>query len=406
VSLSPDANDWKLSTVTWIFSLAFAMLGLSAALFGKWLEKVGPRKAMFVSMLCFSGGFFISALGIYLHQIFLIYLGYGFLGGIGLGLGYISPVSTLMKWFPDRPGMATGLAIMGFGGGALIGSPLAVALMDFFKSGTSNGVFETFLCLGGLYLFFMAFGVINIKIPKSALAPVVDLEKKSQVKHFSPEGMSVEKAIRTHQFWLLWIVLCSNVTAGIAIISQASPLIQEMFKGSVSASAASGFVGLLSIFNLFGRFVWSSLSDLMGRKITYSIYFGLGLILYATIPTLGHSQNLGLFILVCCLVISMYGGGFSAIPAYLKDLFGLYNVGAIHGRLLTAWSTAGILGPALITYLKERQLAQGVLLADSYTFTIYMMLIVLFVGFVANLLIQPLSEKQKLKRELKMKRFL
>ncbi len=383
-----DPADWKLSTVTWIFSLAFVMLGLSAAVFGKWLEKVGPRKAMFASTLCFSGGFFISALGIHLHQIALIYLGYGLLGGIGLGLGYISPVSTLMKWFPDKPGMATGLAIMGFGGGAMIGSPLALALMNHFQSSVSNGVLPTFLTMGAIYLVMMSFGVINIRIPQSLVA--TNINTGSSVDQ-SKTGMSVEDAIRTRQFWLLWVVLCTNVTAGIAVLSQASPMIQEMFTGLVTPAAAAGFVGLLSIFNLGGRFLWSSFSDRLGRKLTYTIYFGLGLFLYSVLPTLGKNHQLVLFVLTCCFIISMYGGGFATIPAYLKDIFGLYNVGAIHGRLLTAWSTAGVLGPALITYVKEQQLARGVPLAESYSFTIYLMLGVLLIGFIANRMVKSLG---------------
>lgn len=388
-------TDWKLSTVTWIFSLAFVMLGLSAAIFGKWLERVGPRKAMAVATLCFSGGFVVAALGIYLHKIILVYLGYGLLGGIGLGLGYISPVSTLMKWFPDKPGMATGLAIMGFGGGAMIGSPLALTLMNHFKTATSNGVLSTFLAMGAIYFVMMTFGVINIRIPQSAAhddsasaekTPAKAAEKASSVLI----GMSVEDAIRTPQFWLLWLVLCTNVTAGIAVLSQASPMIQEMFGGQVTAAAAAGFVGLLSLFNLGGRFLWSSFSDRIGRRMTYTIYFGLGLVLYGLLPQLGSKQALVPFVLVCCVILSMYGGGFATIPAYLKDIFGLYNVGAIHGRLLTAWSTAGVLGPALITYVKERQLAQGIPLVESYSFTIYLMLIVLSIGFIANRLVKPL----------------
>ncbi len=383
------SQDWKLSTVTWIFSLAFVMLGLSAAVFGKWLEKVGPRKAMFYSALCFSGGFFISSIGIFLHQIILIYLGYGILGGIGLGLGYISPVSTLMKWFPDKPGMATGLAIMGFGGGAMIGSPLALSLMDFYKSKFTNGVLETFLTMGSIYGLMMIFGVLNIRIPKSALEEV---KSNINLKNLSSTlNVSVEDAVRKPQFWLLWIVLCTNVTAGIAVLSQASPMIQDMFNGSVTPAAAGGFVGLLSIFNLAGRFLWSSFSDRLGRKTTYTVYFGLGIILYSVLPFFGKSQQLIPFVITCCLIISMYGGGFATIPAYLKDIFGLYNVGAIHGRLLTAWSTAGVLGPALITYIKEQQLARGVALSESYSVTIYLMLLVLIIGFIANRLVKPLN---------------
>jgi MFS family permease len=388
-------SDWAISQVTWIFSLAFFMLGMSAAVFGKWLEKVGPRLAMMISALFFSGGFLISAIGVSLHSIALLYLGYGILGGIGLGIGYISPVSTLMKWFPDRPGMATGMAIMGFGGGAMIGSPLAITLMNYFKTMTSNGVLETFVTLGLVYFSFMMFGVFNIRIPSPTLIAAKSISP--QVKQGSINStrgdVTVDNAMKTPQFWLLWLVLCTNVTAGIAVLSQASPMIQEIFAGKVTASAAAGFVGLLSIFNLVGRFVWSSSSDYFGRKKTYAIYFGLGMILYLLIPYFGKQQSMSFFVLVCCLIISMYGGGFSTIPAYLKDTFGLVNVGAIHGRLLTAWSTAGILGPTLITYIREQQLKAGISASETYSVTMYVMVGLLGVGFLANILVGDVNDK-------------
>jgi MFS family permease len=388
-------EDWKLSQVTLIFSLAFVMLGLSAAVFGKWLESAGPRLAMFFAAILFSGGFFISALGIQIHQIYLLYLGYGIFGGIGLGLGYISPVSTLMKWFPDRPGMATGMAIMGFGGGAMIGSPLAVGLMGHFASETSTGVLPTFLTMGTIYAFLMIYGVVNIRVPKAGWAPknFKAISEKKQMALKPVRDVLVEDAMKTKQFWLLWIMLCANVTAGIAMISQASPMIQEMFAGQVDAKMAAMFVGLLSFFNLIGRFIWSSLSDLMGRKMTYSIYFGLGLILYSCIPIFGKSGSVVFFIGTACLIISMYGGGFSTIPAYLKDIFGLVNVGAIHGRLLTAWSTAGILGPTLITYIREQKMSAGGSAADGYSLTMYIMSGFLLIGFVANRLVHGLGEQ-------------
>jgi MFS family permease len=391
------ASDWTITQVTWIFSLAFFMLGLSAALFGKWLEKAGPRLAMMISALCFSSGFVIAALGVYWHQIALLYLGYGIIGGIGLGIGYISPVSTLMKWFPDRPGMATGMAIMGFGGGAMIGSPLAVALMNYYKSASSNGVLESFLTLGAIYFLFMMFGMLNIRIPESAIKNQ-NIPANATANVLKPHAnlsgdVSVDNAMKTRQFWLLWLVLCTNVTAGIAVLSQASPMIQEIFAGKVTAIAAAGFVGLLSIFNLLGRFVWSSSSDFLGRKRTYSIYFGLGMLLYLTIPYFGHQQNVAFFVIACCIIMSMYGGGFSTIPAYLKDKFGLSNVGAIHGRLLTAWSTAGILGPSLITYLREQQLKAGIASSDTYSRTMYVMVGFLAVGFIANMFVGDVDEK-------------
>jgi MFS family permease len=331
----PVAGDWHLTTIGWIFSIAIIFLGLSAAVFGQWLERAGPRKAMFVSALCFSSGFFLSALGVYLHNIWLVYLGYGVFGGIGLGIGYISPVSTLIKWFPDRPGMATGLAIMGFGGGAMLGSPLGVALMKHFSSATSVGVWEAFLVMGVLYLMLMMVGVL----------------------------------------------------------SQASPMIQEMFPGRVTVEFAAMFVVLLSFFNLAGRFLWSSFSDKIGRKTVYGIYFGLGIILYSLIPTLGGLGSPILFVAAFAIIMTMYGGGFATIPAYLRDLFGTFQVGAIHGRLLTAWSTAGILGPVLVNYIREAQLNAGIPAAQAYTITMYIMASLLLIGFICNLAVREVDAR-------------
>jgi MFS family permease len=370
-------EDWKLTTLGWIFSLAMVFLGLSAAAFGKWLEAAGPRKAMFASAVCFSGGFFVSAVGVWLHQVWMLYLGYGVLGGIGLGLGYISPVSTLIKWFPDRPGMATGMAIMGFGGGAMIGAPLAEGLMALFRSPTSVGVAETFIAMGAIYFCFMMFGVLMVRLPPAA-GPASAITT----------GVPAGEAIRTPGFWLLWAVLFLNVTAGIGVLGQASPMIQEMFAGRVSPEAAAGFVGLLSLFNMAGRFCWSSLSDSIGRKTTYTIFFLLGAALYALTPQTGRLGSVVLFVLGYALIMSMYGGGFATIPAYLRDLFGIVQVGAIHGRLLTAWSAAGIAGPVLVNYLREYQIERGVPKAEAYTVTMYIMAGLLVVGFACNLLVQ------------------
>jgi MFS family permease len=382
-------GDWKLSTLGWIFSLAMVFLGLSAAVFGTWLEAVGPRKAMFAAAACFSGGFFVSALGIWLHQIWLLYLGYGVLGGIGLGVGYISPVSTLIKWFPDRPGMATGMAIMGFGGGALIGSPLAQALMTHFRSETSVGVAETFLALGAIYLCFMLFGAVMVRLPPPGWRPAGYVPRPGR---FAPRhDLTAAAAITTLPFWLLWLVLLLNVTAGIGVLGQASPMIQEMFPGRVTPEAAAGFVGLLSLFNMLGRFAWSSTSDVIGRKSTYTIFFLLGALLYGLTPQTGSSGLVVLFVLCYCLIMSMYGGGFATIPAYLRDLFGTMQVGAIHGRLLTAWSVAGIAGPVLVNYIREYQIDRGVARAEAYTVTMYLMTGLLLVGFVCNLLVRAVD---------------
>jgi MFS family permease len=385
--------DWKLSTLGWVFSVAIVFLGVSAAVFGAWLERVGPRRAMFASALCFGGGFQVAALGVALHQFWLVLIGYGVIGGIGLGLGYISPVSTLIKWFPDRPGMATGMAIMGFGGGAMIASPLSTMLMARFKTPTSQGVAETFVVMGLIYLAFMMFGVFSVRVPKPGWQPAGWTKTPSARKMMTDGNVTVDRAVRTRQFWLLWTVLCMNVTAGIGVLGQASPMIQEMFPGVISASAAAGFVGLLSLANMGGRFFWSSLSDLVGRKVIYATFFLLGAVLYALIPATGHAGSVVLFVLGYVIILSMYGGGFATIPAYLRDMFGGVQVGAIHGRLLTAWSTAGVLGPMLVNYIREYEIGHGVAKADAYTTTMHIMAGLLIVGFVCNLLVHPVDER-------------
>ena len=395
-------NDWELTTLGWIFSIALVTLGASAAIFGKWLERVGPRKAMFASALCFSGGFFTAALGVHFHEIWLVYLGHGFIGGIGLGLGYISPVSTLMKWFPDRPGMATGMAIMGFGGGAMIASPMAVALMDTFKSATSTGVAQTFLVMGAVYFLFMMFGVFTVRVPRPGWKPEGWVPKPVSKRHFVAKGhVDADVAIRTPQFYLLFAVLMLNVTAGIGVLGQASVMIQEMFsadavggKAAVTAAAAGGFVGLLSLFNMVGRFFWSALSDRLGRKTTYNVFFLLGALLYFAIPTIGNMGSIVLFVLCFGIIMSMYGGGFATIPAYLKDMFGTLQVGAIHGRLLLAWSAAAILGPVLVNYIRAYQIETLQLpAAQAYSITMYIMAGLLILGFVCNMMVKPVDDR-------------
>ena len=386
-------GDWNLPELGWIFSIAIVFLGLSAAVFGRWVERVGPRMAMFTAALCFSGGFMVSAIGVQVHQLWLIYLGYGVLGGCGLGIGYISPVSTLIKWFPDRPGMATGMAIMGFGGGALIASPLEVTLMDYFKSATSTGVLQTFLTMGAVYLVFMLIGAYFVRVPAAGWLPagyVAPTRSSAMITHANVE---VDEALKTPQFYLLWGVLCLNVTAGIGVLGQASPMIQEMFPGRVTPLAAAGFVGLLSLFNMGGRFVWSSISDMIGRKNTYRIFFALGFVLYALVPTSGRMGSVSLFVAGFAIILSMYGGGFATIPAYLRDMFGTMQVGAIHGRLLTAWSTAGVLGPVLVNYIREYQINNGVPKAEAYSITMYIMAGLLLVGFACNHAVKAVNAK-------------
>ncbi len=386
-------GDWSLVEVGWIFSLAIVCLGLSAAVFGRWMERVGPRRAMLTSALCFGGGFLVSAIGIHLHQIWLLYLGYGVLGGCGLGIGYISPVSTLIKWFPDRPGMATGMAIMGFGGGALIAAPLSLFLMEHFKTAASTGVLPTFVTMGVIYCAFIMIGAWAVRVPASDWKPAGWVEPLEQQRLVTTANVHVDVAWRTPQFWLLWGVLCMNVTAGIGVLGQASPMIQEIFAGRVSPAAAAGFVGLLSLFNMAGRFGWASASDYFGRRNTYGVFFLLGIALYALIPTFGAVGSVTLFVAAFAIILSMYGGGFATIPAYLRDVFGTMHVGAIHGRLLTAWSVAGVLGPVLVNYIREYQIASGIPKAQAYSTTMYIMCGLLLVGFLCNLLMREVDPR-------------
>jgi MFS family permease len=385
-------GDWPLTTTVWMFNIAFCALGASAFLWGKWLERVGPRKAMFVAAVCFAGGFFVAAGGVTLHSLPILYGGFA-LYGIGLGLGYISPVSTLIKWFPDRPGMATGMAIMGFGGGALIGSPLAQNLMDYWKTSASVGVAPTFVTMGTIYFVFMMFGVITVRVPPPDFKPEGYMPPTTAKRLVTTASVTADQALKTRQFWLLWAVLCLNVTAGIGVLAQASPMIQEMFQGRVSAGAAAGFVGFISLFNLLGRFFWSSVSDYLGRKNTYAVYFAFGTALYCAVPSLGREGNIGLFVGAFALIFTMYGGGFATIPAYLRDIFGVLQVGAIHGRLLTAWSAAAVAGPTLLTYLRAYQVARGVPKAEAYTTTMYIMASLLVVGFVCNALVTAVDAR-------------
>jgi MFS family permease len=386
-------GDWDLKQVGWIFSIAIVFLGSSAAVFGRWVERVGPRKSMFASAVCFSGGFLVSAVGIHLHQLWIIYLGYGVLGGCGLGIGYISPVSTLIKWFPDRPGMATGMAIMGFGGGALIAAPLSVMLMTHFKTAVSNGVLETFVTMGVIYFMFMMIGVYSVRVPASDWKPAGWTAPAQPQQLVTSAHVAVDMAWRTRQFWLLWVILCMNVSAGIGVIGQASPMIQEIFTGRVTPVSAAAFVGLISLFNMIGRFFWASTSDYIGRRNTYMIFFALGIVLYASVPSFGHLGSIPLFVAAFCIILSMYGGGFATIPAYLRDMFGTYQVGAIHGRLLTAWSVAGVLGPVLVNYIRQYQIDNGVPKAQAYSVTMYIMCGLLLIGLLCNYAMRAVNEK-------------
>ncbi|MBS0444367.1 MAG: OFA family MFS transporter [Proteobacteria bacterium] len=403
--------NWNIATLGWMFTLFFVILGSSAALWGGWLEHVGPRRAGIVAAACWCGGMLISAFGIYVHQYWLMIVGSGVIGGVGLGLGYISPVSTLIKWFPDRRGMATGMAIMGFGGGAMIGSPLAVMLMKAYATPTDPGVAATFVTMAVIYSVFMMGGALGYRIPPTGWKPAGWTPKVQATNTMiTTRHVHVSKVWGIPQFWLVWTVLTMNVSAGIGVIGMASPMLQEVFGGELInvpkkfteldktqlgaiAAVAGGFTALLSLFNIGGRFAWASLSDKISRKMTYIIFFLLGGVLYWSIPASAAAGNLFLFIGAVCIILSMYGGGFSTVPAYLADLFGTQNVGAIHGRLLTAWSTAGILGPVIVNYMREYQLGLGLPRNQVYNQTMYILVGLLVIGLICNLLIRPVADK-------------
>ena len=409
--LFTTSYDWRVSDVTVLYTLFFVFLGSSAALFGGWLERVGPRKAGVFAALCWCGGLAISALGVHLHQLWMMWLGSGVLGGIGLGLGYISPVSTLIKWFPDRRGMATGMAIMGFGGGALIGSPLADMMMNYFGNGVaSRGVAATLLAMACIYAVFMLSGAFGYRVPPAGWAPE-GWKPAAGRGMMTTRNVHLRDAHKTPQFWLIWLVLVLNVSAGIGVLAVASPMLQVMFGGKLIgaptvgfgalnadqsrqvAAIAAGFVGLLSLFNTGGRFFWASISDKLGRKVTFATFFALGFLMYAGAPWAAQAGIVALFVAAMCVSLSMYGGGFATVPAYLADMFGTQFVGAIHGRLLTAWSTAGVIGPLVITQIPEMQIKAGVPRDQAYTTTLYVLAGFLVLGFVCNLLIRPVSER-------------
>jgi MFS family permease len=403
--------DWKVASMGWMYTLFFVLLGVSAAIWGGWLERAGPRKAGFVAACCWGGGLLLGALGVYVHQLWLLWLGSGVIGGVGLGLGYISPVSTLVKWFPDRRGMATGMAIMGFGGGAMIGAPLANLLINYFKTPTSVGVWETFASMGVIYFVFMTIGAFAYRVSPVGWQPAGWTPPAKANAMISQYNVHLKDAHKTPQFWLIWWVLCLNVSAGIGVIGMASPMLQEIFAGKliglpnlsfgqlsadqkvVIAGIAAGFAGLLSLFNIGGRFFWASLSDYIGRKSTYYCFFLLGIALYALAPTFANMGSKALFVLAFGIILSMYGGGFATVPAYLADMFGTQFVGAIHGRLLTAWSTAGIIGPVVVNYIREFQLAAGVPRDHLYDTTMYILCAMLVGGLICNFLIKPVDHK-------------
>lgn len=404
--------DWRVADLGWMYTLYFVLLGIAAAIWGGWLERAGPRKAGVVSAVCWCGGMVIAAIGVYTHQLWLMWLGAGVIGGIGLGLGYISPVSTLIKWFPDRRGMATGMAIMGFGGGAMIGAPLADRLMNYFKSAEGVGVWQTLIVMAAIYFIFMMAGAFGYRVPPANWRPDGWSPPTTDKAMITTGSVHLRDAHKTKQFWLLWGLLTLNVSAGIGVIGLASPMLQEIFSGRLIglpelsfsqldagqktqiAAIGAGFAGLLSLFNIGGRFFWASMSDKLGRKNTYYVFFILGIVLYLAAPTLAQMGSKGLFVLAFGIILSMYGGGFATIPAYIADIFGTQFVGAIHGRILTAWSTAGIIGPVVINYIREAQLAAGVARGpDLYASTMYVLAGMLVLGLICNALVKPLDKK-------------
>jgi MFS family permease len=407
-----DCN-WSQFDLGWMYTFFFVLLGVSAAIWGGWLERAGPRKAGLVSLVCWCGGLLISALGVILHQLWMLWIGSGIIGGVGLGLGYISPVSTLIKWFPDRRGMATGMAIMGFGGGAMIGSPLATFLMSQFRTEIDPGVWQTFIAMAAIYACFMIVGAFGYRLPPVGWKPEGWAPPASSHAMITSNHVHLKDAHKTPQFWMLWVILCMNVSAGIGIIGAASPMLQETFGGALvgrpelgfadlkkdaaiatsAAAVGAGFVGLISLFNIFGRIAWASSSDNLGRKPTYFIFFTLGAALYVLSSYAADWKALALFVGAFCIIASMYGGGFATIPAYLADMFGTQFVGAIHGRLLTAWSTAGVLGPVIVNYLHDTRVAEGVVWDQIYGPIFYILAGLLVVGFIANLIVWPVDHK-------------
>ena len=402
--------NWSVLAVTHIFEIFIAMLGISAAVWGRWLEHAGPRKAGFVAACCWGGGLTLMGFAVSIHQLWLVFVG-AFIGGIGQGIGYITPVSTLIKWFPDRRGMATGFAIMGYGGGAMIGAPLAVWLMGHFARNGIPGVSETLVAMGVIYFIAMSAGAFGFRVapsgwyPRGWTPPANDRSKGMITR----QNVHLNQAWKTPQFWLIWGVLCTNVTAGIGVIAMASPMLQEVFgpkllglapgtamttvqKAALVASAA-GLVGLISLFNSLGRIFWASLSDKIGRKTAYFTFFVLGIVLYCLLPTWGHLLLPALFVASICIIVSMYGGGFATVPAYLADIFGPQMVGAIHGRLLTAWSVAGIIGPSLIAGIRQFEIDHGVAHNLIYDMTLYIMAGFLAVGLICNLFVKPVDKK-------------
>jgi MFS family permease len=418
--------NWSVPSVTHIFEIFIAFLGISAAIWGGWLEHAGPRKAGLISATCWGGGLVLLGLAISVHQLWLVYL-VAVICGVGQGLGYIAPVSTLIKWFPDRRGMATGMAIMGYGGGAMIGAPLAVWLMGATASNGIPGVTQTLMALGVIYFVVMAAGALGFRVSPAGWRPLGWVPKAADQTNamITRSHVHADQAWKTPQFWLIWGVLCLNVTAGIGVLAMASPMLQDVFgaklvgvdtiatltaaQKAAIVAAAAGLVGLISLFNSLGRIFWASLSDRIGRKTMYYAIFVIGIVVYGLLPTWGHLGMPIMFVLSICVILSMYGGGFATVPAYLADIFGTQMVGAIHGRLITAWAVAGVVGPALIAGLRQFQIDHGVAHNLVYDITLYVMAFLLFCGLVCNAFVTPVHDRhvmteQELQAERRLQR--
>jgi MFS family permease len=388
-ALFPD-QPWWFSPPYTTFTTALVLLGLSAAFGGPWVERRGPRVAATAAALFFGLGLIIGGLGLAIRQPVVVFLGMGVVAGIGCGLGYISPVSTLVKWFPDRRGMATGMAIMGFGGGAFLAGYLNVFFMDRI------GVANTVMTLGATYLAIMLVGSRLLERPPAGWKPAGWTPMPSRRAMIADRSVSRNEAIQTVQFFLLWGILFINVTAGIGILAQASPMMQDMFHRTALQAAA--VVSLISIFNASGRFLWASVSDYIGRRNTYTIFFAVQFILFLLIPRLAASGNWSVFEASLFIVFTMYGGGFATIPAFLADIFGPDNVGAIHGALLTSWSAAAVVGPVIITELSNRAkaaLPPGADRLHIYDTPLQVLAGLLAVGFLLTLLVRPLRQSQR-----------
>jgi MFS family permease len=377
-------QPWWFSPPYTTFTTALALLGLSAAFGGPWVERRGPRAAATASAVLFSSGLIIGGIGLALRQALLVFVGMGIVSGIGCGLGYIAPVSALVKWFPDRRGMATGMAIMGFGGGAFVAGYLNVFFMDRF------GVPLTMIVLGSTYLFVMLAGSRLLQQPPAGWRPAgwIGVQTRALI---TDRSVSRNEAVRTRQFYLLWGILFINVTAGIGILAQASPMMQDIFNRTPAQAAA--VVSLISIFNAGGRFMWASASDYIGRRNTYATFFIAQLVLFVLILRFAADGTWVLFEISLFAVFTMYGGGFATIPAFLADIFGPQNVGAIHGAVLTAWSAAAIAGPMIITELSNRAkaaLPPGAERVHIYDTPLHVLAALLAIGFVLTLLVKPL----------------